>query len=207
MNQASVARATLGRLPLYLQYLKSLPRDGNPTVSATIIAKALGLGEVQVRKDLSSVSGEGKPKIGYVTAELIDKLESFLRLNDKSCAVIVGAGRLGKALLGYGGFADYGLEIVAAFDSDSEKIGGSVSNKTILPVEQLEAFCQSENVRIGIITVPEGGAQDICDRMVKCGIRAIWNFAPRTLTVPEGVLLRQENLALSLAYLNAQTRV
>lgn len=206
MNQASVARATLGRLPLYLQYLKSLPRDGNPTVSATIIAKALGLGEVQVRKDLSSVSGDGKPKIGYVTAELIDKLESFLRLNDRSCAVIVGAGRLGKALLGYGGFADYGLEIVAAFDSDREKIGGNVSDKIILPIEQLESFCEKEKIRIGIITVPESGAQDICDRMVRSGIRAIWNFAPRTLTVPEGVLLRQENLALSLAYLNAQTR-
>lgn len=207
MNQASVARATLGRLPLYLQYLKSLSRDGNPTVSATTIAKALGLGEVQVRKDLSSVSGEGKPKIGYVTAELIDKLESFLRLNDKSRAVIVGVGRLGKALLGYEGFADYGLEIVAAFDCDSEIIGGSVSDKTILPAEQFEAFCQRENVKIGIITVPEDDAQDICDRMVKCGIRAIWNFATRTLTVPEGVQLRQENLALSLAYLNTQTGV
>ncbi len=206
MSQASVAKATLSRLPMYLQYLKALPCESNPTISATTIAKALELGEVQVRKDLGSISGDGKPKIGYVTSELIDKLESFLGLNDRSNVVIVGAGTLGKGLLNYNGFSNYGLDIVAAFDSDNKKVGKFDNEKIIYPMDQFESFCKEVNVRIGIITVPERSAQEVCDRMVQCGIKAIWNFAPCSLTVPKDILLQQENLAHSLAYLNEQMK-
>lgn len=206
MSQASVAKATLSRLPMYLNYLRSLPDEDHPTISATTIAKALELGEVQVRKDLSAVSGEGKPKIGYVTSELISRLENFLGLNDRSNAVIVGAGKLGRGLLDYDGFADYGLDIVAAFDCDNSKIGKFGTEKIIYPMDQFESFCKKANVRIGIITVPEKSAQKVCDMMVYCGIKAIWSFAPCNLTVPDDILLQQENLALSLAYLNEQIK-
>ena len=116
LKRSEVPRATLGRIPSYLKYLKSLPQDVR-TISATSLAKGLGLGEVQVRKDLSAVSGAGRPKIGYYTAELIASLEVFLGCGDQSGAIIIGAGKLGRALLDYQGFSEYGLEILAAFDT------------------------------------------------------------------------------------------
>lgn len=204
MKETLVSRATLGRLPLYLEYLRSLPDIENKNISATIISKGLGLGEVQVRKDLGSVVGTGKPKVGYVITELIDKLEKVLGFNDKKSAVIVGAGKLGRALLDYEGFGAYGLEIVAAFDNDVEKCGVSQSKKTIYPLEKLTDFCSSNNVKIGIIAVPQTAAQAVCDMMVESNITAIWSFSPTSLDVPDNVILQQENLALSLAHLKMQ---
>lgn len=207
MKQTNVAKATLSRLPVYLQYLRD-PKSGLGTnVSATIIARALGLGEVQVRKDLASVSGIGRPKIGYNTAELTKCLEHFLGYDQKSTAILVGAGRMGRALLGYDGFDHYGLEIVAAFDKDNRKTARDISGKNIYPVDEMAAFCAENNIRIGIITVPGDVAQEVCDQLIACGIKAIWNFAPVTLNVPQGVNVSQENLALSLAYLNIQSNL
>ncbi len=204
MKQTSVMRATLGRLPTYLKYLKSGDVSKCENISATTIAKALGLGEVQVRKDLSAVSGAGRPKLGYITQELIKRLEEVLGQNSVSKAVIIGAGRLGKALLEYNGFSDYGLVVSAAFDVDVEKLGSIGSGKVILSLDTLEDYCTEEDIKIGIITVPVGAAQEICDRLTSCGISAIWNFAPCQLSVPESVTLQQENLALSLAHLKLQ---
>lgn len=204
MKQTAVMRATLGRLPAYLKYLKDLDTSAQPNISATTIAKALGLGEVQVRKDLNAVSGAGRPKLGYVTVELIEHLESVLGQSSVSKAVIVGAGRLGKALLEYNGFSDYGLVVSAAFDIDESKFDSVSQGKSVFPLENLEDYCSSEEIKIGIITVPGSVAQNICDRLVKSGITAIWNFAPCQLDVPDGVTLQQENLALSLAHLKLQ---
>ena len=204
MKQSNVMKATLGRLPTYLQFLKSLDPNEHENISATIIAKALNLGEVQVRKDLSTVSGAGRPKLGYKTKALIKRLEDVLGQKKVSKAVIVGAGKLGNALYEYNGFGNYGLEIVAAFDSDSNKVGITNSGKEILSLEKLEEYCENYDVKIGIITVPADVAQNICDRMTKCGIAAIWNFAPCQLSVPEGIMLQNENLALSLAHLKLQ---
>ena len=203
MDKCSVSKATLGRLPNYLEYLRNLPPDKVPYISATAIAKHLGLGEVQVRKDLAAVSGAGKPKLGYVTAELVEKLEECLGCNQVTSAVLVGAGKLGRALLQYDEFEKYGVKISAAFDSNERAI--SLGSKTeILPMNQFEYFCKTKNIKLGIITVGEGSAQAVCDQMVKSGITAIWNFAPCKLKVPTGVLLQNENLALSLAHLNNQ---
>ena len=203
MDKCSVSKATLGRLPSYLEYLRNLPPDKVPYISATAIAKHLGLGEVQVRKDLAAVSGAGKPKLGYVTAELVEKLEECLGCNQVTSAVLVGAGKLGRALLQYDEFEKYGVKISAAFDSNERAI--SLGSKTeILPMNQFEYFCKTKNIKLGIITVGEGSAQAVCDQMVKSGITAIWNFAPCKLKVPIGVLLQNENLALSLAHLNNQ---
>lgn len=203
MEKSVVSKATLGRIPGYLSMLKELPPEQYPHISATAIAKALSLGEVQVRKDLASVSGAGKPKLGYVTGELIDKLESCLGYNHLTSAVLVGAGKLGRALLQYDEFQKYGVKITAAFDSDEQVI--RLREKTqILPMSQFDRFCRMENVQLGIITVGEGSAQSVCDRMIESGISAIWNFAPCRLVVPRGILLQNENLALSLAHLNNQ---
>ena len=205
MEKATVSKATLGRLPRYLDFLRELQPDKVPYISATAIAKHLGLGEVQVRKDLAAVSGAGKPKLGYVTTELVEKLEDFLGCNQLTSAVLVGAGKLGRALLQYDEFEKYGVKISAAFDSNERVI--SLGSKTeILPMNQFEYFCKTQKIKLGIITVGEGSAQAVCDKMVKSGIMAIWNFAPCKLKVPIGVLLQNENLALSLAHLNNQLR-
>ena len=203
MDKCTISKATLGRLPSYLEFLRNLQPDKVPYISATAIAKHLGLGEVQVRKDLAAVSGAGKPKLGYVTAELVEKLENCLGCNRLTSAVLVGAGRLGRALLQYDEFEKYGVKISAAFDSNERAI--SLGTKTeILPMNQFEYFCKTQNIKLGIITVGEGSAQAVCDQMVKSGITAIWNFAPCKLNVPVGILLQNENLALSLAHLNNQ---
>ena len=203
MENSSVAKATLGRIPQYLAFLKELSPETTPYISATTISKALNLGEVQVRKDLAMISGAGKPRRGYATEELIEKLEDCLGYKRLTSAVLVGAGRLGRALLQYGGFKQFGVEIVAAFDSNV-RIMTYDSKTEILPMHHFDAFCREHTIRLGIITVGEGSAQVVCDQMVQSGITAIWNFAPCKLQVPAGVLLQNENLALSLAHLRNQ---
>ncbi len=201
MEKSTVTKATLGRLPHYLQFLRELSADDVPYISATMIAKKLSLGEVQVRKDLSAVSGAGKPKVGYKTVDLIKCIESHLGQGDMTNAVLVGAGKLGKALLEFDDFEDYGVKIIAAFDCNETAIRYNRSVE-ILPMNDFDEYCKQNNVRIGIITVGTGSAQNVCDKMIESGISAIWNFAPCNLEVPDGILLKQERLALSLAYLN-----
>lgn len=200
MEKCSVSKATLGRLPYYLQYLKCINKEKN--VSATAIARALSLGEVQVRKDLSAVSGAGRPKIGYAAAELIKSIEAALGCNDLTQAVLIGAGRLGQALVDYEGFREFGVEISAAFDLVERRSDGF--HREVLPMSQLDGFCRKNNIKIGIITVNEGAAQEVCERLLENNIKAIWNFTPKKLNVPDDVLVKQENLALSLAHLNNQ---
>ena len=147
MSDHSISKATLGRLPEYLRLLKSIEKE-HQTISATVIAKYLGFGEVQVRKDLGAVSGKGKPKIGYVTSELIERLEYCLGRNNLCQVVIVGAGKLGRALLDYQGFSDYGLEIVAAFDSAVDDVTFSESGKPIYPMREFEGFCYKCDINV-----------------------------------------------------------
>ncbi len=202
MAAKEISKSTLKRLPVYLAYLKSLPEDGPVHISATALAAALGMGEVQVRKDLALVSSGGRPKIGYLRESLAQDIERYLGYGNNKDAVLVGAGKLGRALLGYSGFAEYGLNIVAAFDSDDALIGTSKSGKPIMHLSRLESFCRMHNIRIGIITVPAEHAQAVCDQLIANGILAIWNFAPKHLDVPENILVQSENMAASLALLS-----
>lgn len=202
MKTTDVSRAALGRIPVYLKFIESLPQDVE-TVSATTIAKALGFGEVQVRKDLGAICGSGKPRIGYTVSDLKESLESLIdSRNGKT--VIVGAGKLGRALLDYGGFSDYGLDILAAFDTDVSQ--NNASGKPILPIDGLHDFCKENDVSIGVIAVPAKAAQEVCDKLCQSGIKAIMSFAPCKLTAPEGVAIQYENMALSLAHLKTQIK-
>lgn len=201
MKLEGVSKSTLRRLPTYLTYLKSLPPNGPPHISATAIAAALGMGEVQVRKDLASVCDAGKPRVGYGLSGLIGRLEEVLGYHDVADAVLVGAGKLGMALLDYTGFSEYGLNIVAGFDADPAKERHTNVGKPIFPMGKLGNLCKRLNIRIGVITVPAGAAQAVCDQMVASGIQAILSFAPTHLAVPPGVLVQQENIAASLAVL------
>lgn len=203
-----ISKQALLRLPYYLNYLKVLQTSGAETVSAPKIAAALSLNEVQVRKDIAFVSScAGKPKLGFDVALLIRDFESFLGYDNVNEAILVGAGLLGRSLLQYKGFSAYGLHLVAAFDSDPTltqlRFHGE---QKIFPMEKLENLCQRMRIHIGIICVPEASAQAVCDRLVACGIRAIWNFAPTHLTVPDGILVQNENIASSLAVLSAHLK-
>lgn len=201
MERKDVSKSVLKRLPVYLSYLRGLPENGTPYISATALANALGMGEVQVRKDLALVSDGGRPKIGYFRESLIEDIHQFLGYDNTTDAVLVGAGKLGQALLGYGGFEAYGLNILAAFDVNPVQAENQ-ENKPILPMDELETFCRANQILMGIITVPAEYAQQVCDRMIACGIKAIWNFAPVHLDVPGNILVQNENMATSLAVLS-----
>ena len=199
--EKEISKATLKRLPTYLSYLKALPEDTSANISATALAAGLHMGEVQVRKDLALVSDGGRPKIGYNREHLIADIENFLGYGNSNDAVLIGAGKLGRALLGYSGFSEYGLNIVAAFDSDASVAGTDASGKPVLPLSALEDLCSRRKILIGILTVPAAAAQGVCDLLIRNGIKAIWNFAPTVLRVPEGILVQNENMASSLALL------
>lgn len=199
--EKKVSKAVLKRLPGYLTYLKSTQDQESPYISATSLANALGMGEVQVRKDLASVSDGGRPKIGYLRESLIEDIEQFLGYDNTTDAVLIGAGRLGQALMGYKGFEEYGLNVLAAFDTNPAQ-DHTDDGKPIYHMDQLEQFCKAHKVLMGIITVPDCHAQKVCDQLIKCGIKAIWNFAPIHLEVPSNILVQSENMATSLAVLS-----
>lgn len=201
MAQKNLSRSSLERLTTYLGYLKSLPEGAPPNISAPAIAAKLGLGEVQVRKDLAAVSGAGKPKVGYPVAALRRELEDFLGFNNVDDAFVVGAGKLGKALLDYGGFADYGMNVAAAFDIDAAVVGESVSGKRIFHISKFPELCSRMGIRIGIIAVPADAAQQVCEMMEANGILAILNFSPVHLRASKDVIVKNENIAASLALL------
>ena len=193
-----ISKRTLYRLPIYLSLLQEKEREGVEYISATTIANLLDLNHVQVRKDLSCASSAGRPKVGYETKVLISDLKNFLDYNNVKNAVIVGAGDLGKALLGYNGFNSYGLNVIAAFDTNEEICGTQVKGKPIYHIDTMESRLARLDISIGIITTPARFAQATCDKLVK----AIWNFAPTSLNVPKDIIVQNENMATSLAVLS-----
>ena len=201
MEEKKISKSVLKRLPEYLGYLKSLHDDAGTHISATALANALGMGEVQVRKDLAMVSDGGRPKIGYLREALIEDIEQFLGYDNTTDAVLIGAGKLGQALLDYKGFQEFGLHIRAAFDV-APKMALTEGKKPVYPLDELENYCRKHKVLMGIITVPGEHAQEVADRLVSCGIKAIWNFAPARLEVPSQILVQYENMATSLAVLS-----
>ena len=197
------SKATISRLPVYLRFLRDKVKAGDENVSITVIAEGLRLNPVQVRKDLALVSSEaGKPKLGFNVLDLIESIENFLGLRNTHDAVLCGVGSLGSTLLKYEGFKTYGLNIVAAFDVSPQTVGKNINGIAVLPFESLCSTVRRLNVQVGIITVPKEAAQEVTNTMVNAGIRAILNFAPVYLTVPENVFVKYEDLAVSLAALS-----
>ena len=203
MINPKISRATLGRAPAYLKFLRGI-EDSTANISATTIAKELELGEVQVRKDLRALCGSGKPKTGYKVGELTASLASCLSEKDGG-TVIIGAGKLGRELLDYAGFADYGLNILAAFDIAVAEPVASPKGKYIYPVSELDSFCSEHNTRIGIIAVPAEAAQQACNELYNAGIKMMLCLAPCKLIPPNDTIIRYENIAQSLAVLKAQS--
>lgn len=202
-NVKSFSEPAIRRLPVYHHYLIEAGKQGITSISSTQIAADLDLVQVQVRKDLEVTGVEGKPKIGYDVGALIKAIECFLGWNRINPAILVGAGHLGNALLGYHGFSNYGLNIAAAFDSDFVKIGKLIHGKPVFSIDSMENYIKKHNTEIGILTVPAKYAQELSDKMINAGIKAIWNFAPARITTadPE-VIIQHESLASSFAVLS-----
>lgn len=202
MNELEISKATIGRMPLYLRFLQEENSRGEKYISSAVIAQNIPVSAVLVRKDLALVSSKpGKPRLGFEVVRLIADIEKFLGYDNLSDAVIVGAGGLGKAFLGYEGFKSNGLNIVAAFDVDTRIVGEEIAGKKVYPMDKFSDFVQHKKINIGIITVPKAAAQETLDTMVRAGIKAVWNFAPPPLRVPKGIILKNEDLSASLALL------
>lgn len=203
MKIKNASKNQLRRFPIYLSYLREKQAEGHEFISSPQISISLNLSEEQVRKDLNLVSSKsGKPKIGRSIKLLIYDIEEFLGYRDSRKAILVGAGHLGRALMAHEGFSSYGLDIVCAFDNDINKTDCIFNGKHIYSLNELERVADELNVHIGIITVPQKYAQEICDKLVEVGIRGIWNFTSAVLNVPEGVIVQNENMASSLAILS-----
>jgi redox-sensing transcriptional repressor len=155
-----------------------------------------------VRKDVSVIGYKGKPKSGYSVSGLKGAIGDFLGINTENTAILIGVGRLGSALIEYPGLSEYGLKLVAVFDSNPTKQDKVIGGFTVLPMESLKRVVQSFDVGIAIITVPKDAAQGVCDLVVEQNIKAIWNFAPTQLSPSADVIVRNENMAVGLALLS-----
>jgi redox-sensing transcriptional repressor len=198
-----IPEATLRRLPIYYRCLQDMLAAGVVhAVSCADLARVLGLDPTLVRKDIEMTGIVGKPRVGYPLADLVRWIENFLGLSRPKAAVLVGTGSLGSALLGYGKFRTHGMHIVGAFDVDSEKIGQTIHGTEVQPLFCLVDFVRRTSTPLGLIATPAGAAQSVADLMVSGGIRAIWNFAPAHIRVPQGIILQNEDLYYSLASLS-----
>ncbi len=199
MEIRSFTIQTLERLPYYLHYMESRETED---VSSRDLANALGLNEVQVRKDLAAVSSKaGRPRRGFERKPLIRDIREALGFGRMDEAVIVGVGHLGTALINYKGFRELGLRIVAGFDLQVEDEIW-VNETPVFSSDRLKNLIPRLNVKMAILTVNSENAQAVCDELVAAGIRAIWNFSQVMLNVPDNVIVRNENMAASLAVLS-----
>lgn len=195
----TISKVAVLRLPGYLRYLQAAKSRGVEYVSSSEMAADMELSAVAVRKDLAVISSRpGKPRIGFCVDSLIADMEKFLGYHRLTRAVVVGAGRLGRAFLAYEGYENYGISVVAAFDGIQV---GAMMGKPIYPMERLAEIVARENVKVGILTVPKDCAQEVCDRMIEAGITSIQCFVPTHLNVPDGVRIQYEDMAASLAAL------
>jgi redox-sensing transcriptional repressor len=183
----SIPDIVISRLPVYLRALDRLTQDGHEVTSSHELGKRLGISSAQIRKDLSHFGGFGKQGTGYKISFLSDQLRQVLKVDREWEVVLVGAGDLGSAIARYRGFADRGFRIAHVFDSSPDKIGRHIGEFTIEPDEQMESIIAGEGIRMALIAVPAQHAQDVADRLVKAGVRAILNYAPINLNVPDTI--------------------
>ncbi len=201
---AALSQGTLQRLPQYLIMLKEELHRGRASVTADEIGQVVRVSPSQVRHDLTACGMNRAPGEAYEMAELKQLIEHALGYDDISNAVIVGAGQLGRALLSYQNYSDYGVDVIAAFDADESLVGREIAGRPVLSVKRMSSLCRRMKVHIGIITVPALYAQEACDRLLEGGIQAIWNFAPVHLKVPEEIIVKNEIIAVSLGELSRQ---
>ncbi|MGB6044711.1 MAG: redox-sensing transcriptional repressor Rex [Pirellulales bacterium] len=193
-----VPKAVVNRLSLYLRELQHLVSEGSETISSGALGQRLGCSDAQVRKDLAYFGQFGYPGIGYRCAELVDAIRKILGTQFVWPVVMVGVGNLGRALLGYKGFAKQGFHIVAALDSNRSVVGTTVEDVHVDHIDELDRVMKEKRVRLAMIAVPAPAAQQVADRMVRAGVEGIVNFAPVTISIPDHVSLIGVDLAIEL---------
>ncbi|WP_294538631.1 redox-sensing transcriptional repressor Rex [uncultured Bacteroides sp.] len=194
-----VPEPTLRRLPWYLSNIKLMKENGEQFVSSTQISKETNIDASQIAKDLSYVNISGRTRVGYDIDALIEVLESFLGFTNMHKAFLFGVGSLGAALLQDSGLRHFGLEIVAAFDINPALVGKDLNGIPIFHSDDFEAKMNEFPVNIGVLTVPINIAQDITNKMVDGGIKAVWNFTPFRIRVPEHIVVQNTSLYAHLA--------
>lgn len=193
---------TIRRYPIYLRCIREMTAAGELHISSAVVAEKLGLDPVLTRKDLAMAGVPGKPRRGYPAKKLQDALNHALGWDNTTDAVLIGAGSLGNALLGYSGFEEQNLSIIVAFDSNPGLLGLALHGVKVRPMEDLPRFVKRMKIKLGILTVPNAAAQSCADQLVAAGIRGIWNFSSVQLEVPQGVVVQNVDLAQSLAILS-----
>ena len=193
---------TIRRYPIYLRCIREMTAAGELHISSAVVAEKLGLDPVLTRKDLAMAGVPGKPRRGYPAKKLQDALSHALGWDNTTDAVLIGAGSLGNALLGYSGFEEQNLSIIVAFDSNPGLLGLALHGVKVRPMEDLPRFVKRMKIKLGILTVPNAAAQSCADQLVAAGIRGIWNFSSVQLEVPQGIVVQNVDLAQSLAILS-----
>jgi redox-sensing transcriptional repressor len=197
-----VAESTVRRLSLYLRFLEEFEEQGIDTISSEALAQRGGTTSAQVRKDLSFFGSFGKRGLGYAVPELAGRLREILGLERRYRVAMIGAGKIGSALVQYRGFRTRGFDIVAIFDSDPGKVGRQWNGLTVLDIDQLEAEFSRRQMDMAVLVTPAEAAQGVAERLVRLGVKAILNFAPVQLVVPDDVVVKTVNLALELETLS-----
>ncbi|MDZ7766032.1 MAG: redox-sensing transcriptional repressor Rex [Melioribacteraceae bacterium] len=193
---------TMRRLPHYLHLLNRQFENGVQRISSTIIANELSLDSTQVRKDLEYTGVKGKPKTGFQVEELISAIRKFLEWDTPREAVLVGVGNLGRAMLGYERFKNYGLNFIAAFDTDPAKVGTEIFGIKIHDIDNIPQLMKEMKIKISVLTVPANSAQEVVDLLIEGGVTAIWNFAPINIRVPKSIVVENAQFTESLASLS-----
>ncbi len=177
----------IGRLPIYLRALSRLANEGQEVTSSHELGRRLGISSAQIRKDLSHFGGFGKQGTGYQIAYLVDQLRQVLKVDQEWEVAVIGAGDLGTALLHYKGFSDRGFRIACVFDNSPQKIGKKIGEFMVHPLDEMQTIIQERGIKIAMIAVPAEKAQEVANKLIEIGVRAILNYAPMTLNVPPEV--------------------
>jgi redox-sensing transcriptional repressor len=201
-SDASVPKVVVSRISLYLRELQRLEAAGQKTISSGQLGTLLGFSDAQVRKDLGFFGQFGYPGVGYRCEELIHAMRDILGTNQPWPVVMIGVGNLGQALLGYRGFGQQNFSIAAAFDADPQKIGKQIQGLRVQPLTELAATIRDKNIRLGMIVVPAGRAQEAANALVAAGIEGVVNFAPVTISLPPGIEQVSVDLAIELEQLS-----
>lgn len=201
-----IPQPTIERMSAYLQCVRNLRVDGVVTASSSQIAEGTGINAAQFRKDLSYFGEFGTPGLGYDVTDLEAHLSRIMGLDARHDVLLVGAGNLGSALLHYSGFPQRGFHVVAAFDADPEKIGTTVNGTRIHHIDELARMNATLNAQVGVVAVTRAGAQEVVDKLVAAGVQAILNFAPVSILVRPGIVVRHVDLTSQMEVLSYYLR-
>jgi len=202
MKKEKIPQPTIERLPIYYRCILQMQEEGIKTVSSEELGKRIGINSAQIRKDLTYFGEFGRRGIGYEIQSLIEDIMQILGLTKERKMVLVGVGNLGTALIRYSGFSDEKFHIIAAFDSNPEKIGQTVEGIKVYDLELLDKIIEEEKVEIGVVTVPAGDAQRVVDSLVEAGVNGVLNFAPTQVVVPPNIQLRDVDLGVEILRLS-----